>query len=515
MELKAGNGGIVVDREDGRAAELRVRVELEGRIRELEEEMRTEEAKWNSELASILSNQKSASEENAKLRDRLEEKESLLLANSQENTKLARETQQKHMEISDLQFKLSQLNLHIDQLQQNLAEAKQSSSVGIEQLEKALADCNFSNSSLQSQLRQANTDLGSLQTANRSLEQLAAQERLRIALIQDSLQSQISKVAELEEKLRHKEAEFAQQLQDVKNSLETSVESLKHVWENLKIRELEEQEGRVSRAEEAIRTLTAALRMKEEEKTCQDRVVSEAKNCQNRLNGRIKELESALGAQKDRWEQQSKRDEEVISGLRKEVGTGRDRTQQLMTDLSANEAAMGKLQAQNVGLLGKIEEMKTKIEQYSQKMAKSDDRVKDLQGKMATLELERAEMERLSIGKEQRFRQLTGKIKALEDEIWNKDSESLHKDGLIIKYSGQIDDMKKSLQQAHAKLRTAAADQLAEMNAALERKEGEIALLKEMLRSAKIQAKGEMKRGRKKTAEPAARSAEAKEARPS
>ena len=515
MELKAGKVDTGRDREEGegKAAELlvRVRVELEGRIRELEEEMRTEEGKWRAELAAIVSSQKAASEENAKLRDRLEERENLLLANSQENTKLVRETQQKHMEISDLQFKLSQLNLHIDQLQQDLIEAKQGSNLGMEQLEKALADSDASNSSLQSQLRLANDSLSSLQTTNRNLEQVAAQERLRIAQIQDTLQSQISKVSELEEKLRHKEVEFAQQLQDVKTSLETSVESLKQVWENLKIRELEEQESRVCRAEEAIRTLTATLRVKEEEKTGQDRKISEAIASQTRLNSRIKELESALGAQKERWEQQSKRDEEVISGLRKEVGTGRDRMQQLMTDLSTKEAALSKLQAQSVGLLGKIEEAKAKIDQYSQKMAKSEGRMRDLESKCANLELERGEMERQSIGKEQRLKQLTGKIKALEDDIWNKDSESLKKDGLIIKYSGQIDDMKKALQQAHAKLRAAAADQLAEMSAALERKEGEIALLKEMLRSAKIQAKGT----RKKTAEPTARPTETEEARPS
>jgi chromosome segregation ATPase len=238
--------------------------------------------------------------------------------------------------------------------------------------------------------------------------------------------------------------------------------------------------------------------------------MSDAISIQTRMNNRVKELESAIGAQKERWEQQSKRDEEVISGLRREIGAGKDRAQQLMSEISTKEASLSQLQSQSLAFLGKIEENKGKAEQYAQKLAKSEGILRDLESKSAAWEQEKGEMERQSQGKEQRLKQLIGRVKSLEEEIWNKDSESMKKDGLIIKYSGQIDDLKKSLQQAHAKLRSAAADQLAEMSAILEKKEGEIALLKEMLRSAKIQAKG----GRKKTAEAATRPTEPDEPRP-
>lgn len=108
------------------------------------------------------------------------------------------------------------------------------------------------------------------------------------------------------------------------------------------------------------------------------------------------------------------------------------------------------------------------------------------------------------IQKDEKVKEIQFKLKASEADIWNRDSEILRKEGEKLKLTQEIDDLKKSLQQAHAKIRTIVAEELKAVNAQLEMKENEISILKDMVRSHQTQLKqkeGEVYRykGKKQT----------------
>ena len=501
-ELRAGKATEFTMRDvqkEAQAAEmmLKMRVELEGKIEKMRGDAAAERKRWIDERKVFVEMQETLNSEVDKLKSCVSEREKQLFDNSMENTRLAQEIQEKHLFNSELQQKVASLNDYIQDLTHKLLE-EQESSGKTSHLEQSLSSANATIAALDAEIVKLRSDISKLQSDNETLERVANQERRNIADVQETLQLQVQKVSELQDKLRSTESEFAKQLQDVKTSLEASIEGLRQVWEKLHTKELEEQEARVRKAEDAIRTLRNSLHAKEGERIEQERLVAQAIAQQTVLKSRIKDLESFIEQQKVRNAEQSQREEIRVKGLMDEVELTKKRVNKLVGELSEKDLAVGRAQNQSVALLSKIEEAKTALEEATQKLQRSESSLKDVQSQLSLLQHEKSECDKQSTSKDMKLKQLFSRVKSLEDEISVKDADNLKRESANLKYITQVEELKKALQSAHAKLRTAAADQLAEMNLILGKKDSEIALLKEMVRSAKIQMKGELSRAKKK-----------------
>jgi chromosome segregation ATPase len=107
------------------------------------------------------------------------------------------------------------------------------------------------------------------------------------------------------------------------------------------------------------------------------------------------------------------------------------------------------------------------------------------------------ELEKDNNIKEAQIKEAISKLKCLENDLISKESIIIQKDVVISKLNKDVDEMKRTLQQSHAKFRMLLAEEMKNFEAKLEDKEREIKILKDMIRSGQTQLKqreGELSR---------------------
>jgi len=328
-----------------------------------------------------------------------------------------------------------------------------------------------------------------------ALEKCISEQQIQVDFSTRSLREVLEKLQMLESR----ESEFKGQLKTLKTELTVTIEALEEVKLQLNAHR-SEGETALSQAHEDNRRLRGALKDLEAAGKAKDRDFLRLSADLSAANARLLEREQAVAQAKKTLLESQETGKKRTFQLETDLTDLRARLDSIRKELNSKEEALAKAQTESALILTRHEEAKIRLQTLQETSTSAELQIRDLKGRVSALQRDRTEAEKALQTKETQLNHAIHKVKALEEELWNRDSEGMRKDSQIVKISQQFEETKKALNALSAKMRTSIAEKLAEANRQLEAKDTEIALLKEMLRSAQLQLKqkeGELAHSRK------------------
>ncbi|CAG9310428.1 unnamed protein product [Blepharisma stoltei] len=474
---------------------LQIEIEnAEEKIRIGENVLKDEQNKWYKEKEQLLLNNETLSESIEAGKTEILQKDSQLNDLKVDAKRLASIISEMSKLNTDLNEKLDILHTQLDASSKESFQAR----LKIQQMDELqgnLEELTAENSELKNRLKIVTKELEITQASKDKLEMLISDQGIKIEDIEERLRREIEKCLQLEHKLHTTEFSYQGELQSIQKALEMTLAELERVKKQLQAREIQEEQEKADRLREAqtsIRNLEEKLRDAEREHKFM-------KAQEGTLKSRIENLENDLESKKKSSALNENQLNSKIKELEDELKNSKQKQSELKKSLQSLELELSKSQAQSVSLSHRIDELKSMQEVYIQRNGQLEASAKAAKQKLASLEKEKSDWETSMLQKDEKLKEILFKMKAQEADIWNRDTELLRKEGEKMKMSQEIEELKKKLQELHAKIRSIVADELKAVNAQLEMKDNEIAILKDMVRSQQTQLKqkeGEVSRYR-------------------
>lgn len=433
-------------------------------------------------------------QEHEKTKTRLELKDRQLSEGRGDMVRLAKTIEDLTRINSDLGEKIGKLNQEIEEVR-TAAYHTNSKAQYADDLEKNQTALENRLKTLSEELAQALETAEICTNQKIALEKCISEQQIQVDFSTRSLREVLEKLQLLESR----ESEFKGQLQTLKTELTVTVEALEEVKLQLNAHK-SEGETALRQAHEDNRRLRGALKDLEAAGKAKDRDFLRLSADLSAANARLLEREQAIAQIKKTLLETQETGKKRSLQTEIDFADLKTRFDTLRKELNSKEEALAKAHTEAALILTRHEEAKVRLQTLQETSNSAELQIRDLKGRVSALQRERTEAEKTLQTKETQLNHAIHKVKALEEELWDRDSEGMRKDSQIVKVSQQLEETKKALNVQSVKMRTLIAEKLAEANKQLEAKDTEIALLKEMLRSAQLQIKqkeGELAHSRK------------------
>lgn len=470
------------------------RLEADTRAQALETKLASLTTESGEEVENYRILHEGEVQEHEKTKTRLDFKDRQLSEGRADMVRLAKTIEDLTKINSDLGGKIGKLNQELEEARSAAYQSNSKAQLA-EDLEKNQA-------ALESRMKLLNEELAeAVQTAEKRtnekevLEKCISEQHVKVDITTRTLREVLEKL----ELLESRESEFKGQVQTLKTQLTDTIGALEEVKSQLRARQVQ-GETALSQAHEENRRLRDSLKGSEAAGKAKDRDFLRLSADLSTANARLLEREQLLSQARKALLEAQEAAKKHSSQLESDLSDRKIRIDSLRKELNSKEEALAKAQTEAALILTRHEEAKVKLQTLQETSASAELQIREWKGRYSALQRERTEAEKTLQTKETQLNHALHKVKALEEELWNRDSEGMRKDSQIVKVSQQYEETKKALSALSAKMRSAIAEKLAEANKQLEAKDTEIALLKEMLRSAQLQLKqkeGELAHSRK------------------
>ena len=415
-------------------------------------------------------------QEHEKTRTRLDLKDRQLNEGRADMGRLAKTIEDLSRINTDLGGKIEKLNSELEEIRENAYKNDQKAKFA-DELEKNQEELEGKLRNLEEELMKEVKNGEKLTNEKVELERCIMEQHAKVEMTNKSLKSVL-----------HQLESQSVEVNQLKSQLSLAIEALEDIQTQLNSHKTQ-GEAALNQAYEDNYRLRESVRKFELSSKSKDKDFLRLSADLSAANERILERERGLAEVKKRLGEVQEEAERRGKELQGEVGELKRRLDALRKERNEKEEMLGKSQTEAALVLNRYEEAKIKLQTLQETASTAEVHIRDLKTRYSSLQHDYTETTKTLQTKETQLRTALHRVKALEEELWNRDSENLRKDSQIVKLTQQIDETKKNLASVSAKMRSAIAEKLAEANKLIESKDTEIALLKEMLRSAQLQIK--------------------------
>lgn len=467
---------------------------MDEKARNNETNWRNEKKKWENEKEKIIKDRETVEKNEERVKKELEKSQSALLEGQNETKKLKEINENAKMSIASLNKKTLELSQELEKSSETIYQCNLKIKAG-EELQKSLQELKESLNKSENEVKAKSYENEELKAQKSKLETVCYEQSLKVQDVQILLREEARKTKELETQLNIKESSYKGELDSVTQQLNQAISQLQVVKNELEDKKTLEAEVKMRldqnfAYQNRIKSMESTLREK-------DRHISLIQSQESTMKDRIKELETISNSIKTEKNLQEKSSNEKIKLLESEIEDLKKQAKNTGETLAEKNSDLQKLQNSNIDLQHKMEENKKYYENLTLKYTNFDQQIKDTKYRSGMFENKCQELEKDNNIKEAQIKEAISKLKCLENDIMAKESLIIQKDAIISKLSKDVDDMKRTLQQSHAKFRTMLAEEMKNFENKLEDKEREIKILKDMIRSGQTQLKqreGELSR---------------------
>ncbi|OMJ79528.1 hypothetical protein SteCoe_20457 [Stentor coeruleus] len=467
---------------------------MDEKARNNETSWRNEKKKWENERDKLIKDRENVVKNEEKTKMELEKTQNALVDGQNDIKKLKEINENANTSIANLNKKTLELSQELEKSSETIYQCNLKIKAG-EELQKSLQELKENLNKSENEIKTKNYENEELKAQKSKLETVCYEQSLKVQDVQILLREEARKTKELETQLNIKESSYKGELDSVTKQLNQAISQLQVVKNELEDKKTLEAEVKMR----LDQNFTYQNRIKSMESTLKekDRQISLIQSQESTMKDRIKELEIANNTIKTEKNLQEKSSNDKIKLLESEIDDLKKKAKNTGETLAEKNSDLQKLQNSNIDLLHKMEETKKYYETLGLKYTNFDQQLKDTKYRSGMFENKCQELEKDNNIKEAQIKEAISKLKCLENDIMAKESLLIQKDSIISKLSKDVDDMKKTLQQAHAKFRITLAEEMKNFEAKLEDKEREIKILKDMIRSGQTQLKqreGELSR---------------------
>jgi chromosome segregation ATPase len=467
------------------AAEAKAKVKSKASAVKLKEQVhKLEEDLHNSRLSRLKCDEIVAQlrEETqawkTKAQDEQEAGEFLSEALTEEVEGLKAELERRKQQTSEMKQDITQLSRIIEDMAKLNAELN----AKIEEINKETSAMNsdyFAATAKANQVEQMEKELGEYIATSqfqekqvvRLTDKLDKTNKSKLAIEAASREAQ-GKLKQLEGKMTELNTEAQDELRTVRHLLKqvTSEDSL----------------ASEAAAEDDVRHQLVDLKAVVKEK---ERQLSRDQEEIGSLNKRLSGIDSLHQKEKADWGGSMERVQKKVNVLLLQVTGFSERFDITRDELARKEIELQKSLTQQLHLKDRIDSMKAKLAEHSDRNASLERAMKDLRSTIHRIQTERFEDEKQVTKKERQTIRVLASARSMQEELFYKDSEIMRRAKETTALTRQVEELTSQLKAAPVKGRAASEEGNQECIRRLEHKDREIEMLKEMLRGAQAEVK--------------------------
>ena len=466
----------------------------EEKFKLVQESWNNQRTMWATEQESYKKTIESYEKDSKALHDEIDKLKLNLTETSAEARKYQLQVNESHLTIAQQSMKISNMAQEYESLSSNLFELNMKIRTNSE-LQKNINELNEALKKSDFDIKEKFAEIEKISSEKMKLENVCFEQAQRVNDVGAMLSVEVRRAQELEELLKLKENSYQGQVENMSKQLQSAVDQLKVIKNELEEKKTLEEEVKKrlqenNQFQSHIRSLESQLRQSENK-------INTIKAQEQTLKDRILELEKLISSSKSNHQQSELNLSLKLKELKEQLESTLIELKVSQENLSLKTSEINKAVSQTHLLNGKLEDAKNSISSLNSKLSDSEHKSKMLKQKNQALEKEVVENEKVLQTRDLTIKEILQKMTHLESDNLSKDSILLQKDSNLSKAVKEIDELKKSMQNANAKFRLQLAEEIKKFESILEAKETEIKLLKDMMRSGQTQLKqreGELSR---------------------